>query len=73
MSKVNKKIYRYDYPEQRELAKGLVHGDITRVAILSKKSRQMVSLMCAGERKMTKKVQDIIIKFCELNKQKEVA
>lgn len=73
MSEIKKKTYKYDYPEQRELAKGLQHGDITRIAMLAKKSRQMVAMMVYGERKMTKKVSDLIVKFTEINKQKEVA
>ena len=68
---MQKKKYTYDYPDQREISKGLQLGDFLIISKKTKSSPNMVSLMCSGKRKMKKDVKNAIEQLIELNKQKE--
>jgi hypothetical protein len=62
--------YTYDYPDQRELAAGLHHGDITRLAAATGYSASMIHDMVTGRRKMPDRVKRLIEKYHDLNRQK---
>jgi len=66
------KKYKYDYPNQRELAKELRVGDKTTLAEWTGYSRSMITEMCRGKRKMTEKVEKLIKRILnDRKKQKE--
>ncbi len=55
-----KKIYKYDYPEQRVLSDQLGVGDKARVVELSPYAQPTIYAMCNGSRKMSDDVKSII-------------
>lgn len=65
------KIYKYDYPEQRELSKDLKRGDITILANWAGYARSTISKMCSGDRKMPENVKKLIEKIYELQSEFE--
>ena len=68
---MQKKKYTYDYPEQRELSKGLRQGDVKLIADKTGYSPGTVSLMCKGKRKMQDNVRKVIEQLVLINKQIE--
>lgn len=71
MTKKTKKQYFYDFPEQRELSKGLRYGDMEAIANKTGYKRNTISEMCSGRRKMNDKVKSVIKQIIEHNKQFE--
>jgi hypothetical protein len=59
--------YVYDYPDQREIAKGLLSDDKTRMSELSGLSMRMVRCWCEGTRK-NDKLMRLALRFSEINK-----
>lgn len=59
------KTYKYDYPEQREIAKDLKSGDVTMLAGWTGYDRTTIYKMCAGTRRMADKVKLLIEKIYE--------
>ncbi|MEA3452449.1 MAG: hypothetical protein U9Q83_11195 [Bacteroidota bacterium] len=60
------KIYTYDYPEQRELAKDLRVGDTTLLSDLTGYSLSSITRMCRGQRRMADIVKLLIYKIYEV-------
>ena len=74
MEKVKKnKKYVYDYPENRELAKGLQNGDNLIIAIKTGLSEGYISQVLSGKRKMKPSVRLIVERLVEVNKMKMLA
>ena len=63
--------YSYDYPEQREISKGLRFGDAIIISQKTKYSSVMIGNMLSGTRKMTPRVKKIIDQLLLINKQIE--
>jgi len=59
------KVYVYDYPEQRELCKGIITGDASYLQGIVGYSAGAISLMISGKRKMAKPVRNAIVKLME--------
>jgi len=72
MQKVkSKKVYSYDYPENRELAKGLHLGDLTTIARLTGYTVQHISDAFKGNRKMPPNAYLVAQKLIEANREKD--
>lgn len=67
---MQKKEYRYNYPEQIKMSEGLESGDIVLIASMTNKSKAYISLMCKGKRKMTDDIKMIVERFAFANKYK---
>lgn len=66
---MQKKKYTYNYPEQREISKGLRHGDIKFIAEKTGYVIQTISMMCRGERTMPERVRKVVKQLVSVNKQ----
>lgn len=72
MPKVNKKKkYVYDYPENREVSRGLQKGDQLFITEKTGYSYGHVNDMIRGRRKMLDDVKDLIQKVTALNAAKQ--
>lgn len=63
--KIKKKKYSYDFPEQRELSKGLRNGDMRSLVEWSGYSLPHISNMVNGKRRMADFVKMLIEKIYE--------
>ena len=71
MTKVKlKDIYIYDYPENREIAKGLMAGDRLKIAQETGFSQAYITEIFKGRRKMPDQIRDITRKIIETNREK---
>jgi hypothetical protein len=58
--------YKYDYPEQRSLAKGLLSDDRSRIAEITGYSPSYIMDWCAGTRKNAE-IEHYVRLFVEIN------
>lgn len=71
MKKVKyQEIYLYDYPENREFAKGLMPGDRDNIAKKTGLSYSYIAAIFKGQRRMPDEVREITKKIIESNHEK---
>lgn len=74
MTKVKQpKIYVYDYPENREFAKGLMPGDREQIARITGYSYNYIATIFLGSRRMPEEVKELARKIIEINREKVAA
>ena len=72
MTKVKqKKVYTYDFPENRELAEGLHQGDLTLIAQITGYTIQHVSYSFKGTRRMPDSVRQAAEVIIKANREKD--
>lgn len=67
MAKVNTKVYSYDFPENREIARGLRQGDMTTISRKTGYSRGHLTMIFKGTRKMPDTVRELATEIISTN------